>query len=233
MAAISGAIFDCDGTLVDSMQMWYSAFRELLARHGVVATEELQRTVEPMTLPQSCGWLHEHLGIAQSGQALYDELHAWIREQYATNVAEMPGARRLLDELASAGVPMIVATSTTSSVVREALAVHGLDRYFRDVVCTAEVRDHRDKDFPDVYLEALERLGTPLAETWVFEDAPFGVMSARRAGFHVAAVHNDHDGRDAALIRPWADIFSENYDALTLEAIRGFDDAARRPLPEA
>ena len=232
MATISGAIFDCDGTLLDSMPMWRTAFSDLVGRHGVEATDEMQRHVEPLTLQQSCGWLHEELGLGESGDALYRELTDWVREQYATTVAEMPGARGFLESLAAAGIPMIIATSTPSELVRGALEVHGLDGYFGDIVSTAEVRRGLDKEFPDVYLEALERLAVPLPEVWVFEDAPFGVRTARRAGFHVAAIYNDHDGRDESFVHAWADLFSHEYDTLTLDAIRAFDDAARVAPPE-
>lgn len=232
MATISGAIFDCDGTLLDSMQVWYGAFAHLVGTYGIEATDEMQRTVEPMTLPQSSAWLHENLGIGESGPALNEEIHAYMRDQYEHHIPELPGARHFLDSLRAAGIPMIVATSTTSSLVRDALRVHGMDGYFQDVVCTAEVRRGLDKDYPDVYLEALECLGTPVSETWVFEDAPFGVRTSRLAGFHVVGISTGHDGRDESFVRAWADIFTHNYDDVSLGAIQAFDDAARRPVPE-
>ena len=230
---ISGAIFDCDGTLVDSMQMWYGSVGRLLAAHGEQVTDELQAEVEPMSLPDSCAMLHERLGMGDSPSALLDELHDMVLREYESSIDEIPGVRGFLQSLADAGIPMIVATSTTSAVVRRALAAHDLDHFFVDVVCGAEVREGRDKEFPDVYLEALERLGTSLSEAWVFEDAPFGVRTARRAGFHVCAVHNDHDGRDADFLHAWADVFSEGYAGVSLDALRTFDDARRQPMPEA
>ena len=233
MAALDGAVFDCDGTLLDSMPMWSSAFAVLCARYGVVATPELMAEVEPITLGQSCALLHERYGMGEGAEALLVELEAWVADQYARNVVELPGVRDFLDSLKDAGISMVVATSTTSRLVRDALAAHDMGGYFSDVICTAEVRDGRDKEFPDVYLEALSRLGTPIEGTWVFEDAPFGVRSARRAGFHVAAVHNDHDGRPVDFLRAWADIFSECYESISLGVIRGFDDKSRRAVPEA
>lgn len=233
MAQLSGAIFDCDGTILDSMPMWNNAFAALCGRHGITCTRELQEEVECLSLIQSCSLLHDRYSLEPTPEALLDELHAWVRHEYAHNVREIPGAHEFLQALADAGIPMIIATSTTSAVVREALAVQGLDGYFQGVVCAAEVRDGRDKEYPDVYEEALSRLGTEKAETWVFEDAPFGVMTVRRAGFHVACVHNDHDGRPEDLLRSWADLFSEGYEGLSLEAIRSFDDANRGPVPEA
>lgn len=233
MAAISGAIFDCDGTLVDSMPMWYGAFDHLLEAHDVTAPAGFKERVEPMTIPDACALIHAELGIGESPQALVDELEAHVAHEYATSIREIPGAHAFVESLAAAGIPMIVATSTTSRLVRDALAVHGLLGFFADVICTAEVRDGRDKDCPDVYLEALERLGTPLAETWVFEDAPFGVQTARRAGFHVGAIYNEGDGRDEGFVRAWADVFSRGYTSLSLDVIRSFDDATRKPLPKA
>lgn len=232
MAEISGAIFDCDGTFIDSMTMWYGAFDHLLAAYDVTAPAGFKERVEPMTIPDSCALIHAELGIGASGAALVDELEAYVAHEYETSIKVIPGARELVEGLSAADVRLIVASSTTSRLVRGALAVHGLLGYFSDVICTAEVRDGRDKDCPDVYLEALERLGTPREETWVFEDAPFGIRTARQAGFHVAAIYNEGDGRDEAFVRSWADIFSRGYASLSLEAIRGFDDAARRPMPE-
>lgn len=233
MAQISGAIFDCDGTIVDSMRMWYGAIDHLLAQHGATAPEGFRERVEAMTIPDTCQIAHDELGVGESGPALVEELEAYVEHEYATNIQEIPGARAFVESVAAAGIPMIVASSTTSRLVRGALRVHGLLSYFSDVLCTAEVRDGRDKDYPDVYLEALARLGTPMEETWVFEDAPFGVRTSRRAGFHVAAVYNDHDGRDPEFIRSWADIFSHDYEQISLDAIRAFDDASRRPMPGA
>ena len=232
MAEISGAIFDCDGTLIDSMTMWYGAFDHLLAVHDVTAPAGFKERVEPMTIPDSCALIHAELGIGASGAALVDELEAYVAHEYETSIKVIPGARELVESLSVAGVRLVVASSTTSRLVRDALAVHGLLGYFSDVICTAEVRDGRDKDCPDVYLEALERLGTPREETWVFEDAPFGIRTARQAGFHVAAIYHEGDGRDEAFVRSWADIFSRGYASLSLETIRGFDDADRRPMPE-
>ena len=232
MSKISGAIFDCDGTLLDSMPMWLGMFTELFSTYGRQATGEDLAKVEAMTIPATCEYLHGELGMGGSAQEIYDHVERIVTYNYEHKVHEMPGARAMLEGLREAGVPMVVASSSPTAFVREALASHGMLDYFSDILCTADVRDGRDKDFPDVYLEALERLGTPLEETWVFEDAPFAVRSARRVGLHVVGIYNDHDGRDENFIRSWADIFTNNYDNVSLAAIEAFDDATRRPNPE-
>lgn len=221
---VSGAIFDCDGTLVDSMGMWGHAWDWLAERHGVPAVP-LAR-IESLSLWDTCAFFHDELGVPEPADQLYEELCAHVRDAYEHEVALMPGARALLDELAAAGVPMIVASSTPVRELRCALAAHDLARYFTDVVSTEDVGG-RDKDFPDVYLEACRRLGTPRETTWVFEDAPFGVRTARRAGFAVVGLMNDHDGRREQDVRPWCDVFAHGFAELSLPLLRDYE----RPRP--
>ena len=226
---VSGAIFDCDGTLVDSMGMWGSAFGWLCERHG--ATGVTQEQVESLSLRDGCALLHDEYGVSAEADELYEEICARVREAYASEVPLMPGVRRLLDELAAAGVPMVVASSTPVRELRCALSAHGLDGYFQDVVSTEDVGG-RDKEFPDVYLEAARRLGTPVEGTWVFEDAPFGVRTSRRAGFPVVGILNEHDGRREEDIRPWADVFVHSLEEVSLPLLRDYErPAAEKGAP--
>lgn len=220
---ITGAIFDCDGTLVDSMGMWSQAYAWLGAQHGSERIDPDR--VESMALREACAAFHDQLGMGESGEALYEELCAHVRDAYEHEVRPLPGARAFLDELRSAGVRMVVASSTPTRELRCALAAQGLEGYFEDVVSTEDVGG-RDKEFPDVYLEALRRLGTPRESTWVFEDAPFGVRTARRAGFAVVGLMNDHDGRREEDVRPWCDIFVHGYAELSLDLLRDYERPA-------
>ena len=217
---VAGAIFDCDGTLIDSMGMWAHAWDWLAARHGVPGVP-LER-IESLSLRDTCAFFHDELSIPASADELYEELCAHVRDAYEHEVALMPGARALLDELAAAGVPMVVASSTPVRELRCGLAAHGLEGYFADVVSTEDVGG-RDKEFPDVYLEACRRLGSPRESTWVFEDAPFGVRTARRAGFAVVGLMNDHDGRREEDVRPFCDVFAHGFAELSLPLLRDYE----------
>ena len=220
---IQGAIFDCDGTLVDSMGMWRSASSWICEHHGVEPLPFEQ--IESLALRETCDMYHDEKGIGDSGEGLYEELCAHVRYAYEHEVPLMPGAREFLDELAAAGVPMVIASSTPVRELRCALAAHGLERYFSDIVSTEDVGG-RDKEFPDVYLEAARRLGTPREATWVFEDAPFGVRTARRAGFAVVGLFNDHDGRREEDVRPWCDVFVHGFAELSLPLLRDYERPA-------
>ncbi|MBM6774796.1 thiamine diphosphokinase [Olsenella profusa] len=223
---VTGAIFDCDGTLVDSMGMWSHAY-EWLYRHYDSPGAPIDE-VEPMALAEACRLFHDKYGMGSSTEEVYETLCAHVRDGYEHDVALMPGARAFLEELSAAGVPMIVASSTPRRELLFCLRAHGLDGFFTDVVSTEEVGG-RDKEFPDVYLEALRRLGTSREGTWVFEDAPFGVRTARRAGFYVVGLMNDHDGRREEDVRPWCDVFVHGFAELSLPLLRDY----ARPAPAA
>ena len=220
---VSGAIFDCDGTLVDSMGMWTHAYDWLCERYGVEGVP--MERLESLSLRDTCDFFHDELGIPASPGELYEEVCAHVRDAYEREVALMPGARDFLDELSAAGVPMVVASSTPLRELRFALEVHDLARYFSDVVSTEDVGG-RDKEFPDVYLEAARRLGTPRETTWVFEDAPFGVRTSRRAGFAVVGLMNDHDGRREEDVRPHCDVFAHGFGELSLALLRDYERPA-------
>lgn len=215
---ITGAIFDCDGTIVDSIPMWRYVPDRLLRRYGTSMTPEVFEATEPLNCDDECRWFHEHLGVGESPEALYEELRALIRDEYAHVVKAVPGVGDFLAELDAAGIPMVVASSTPADDLRIALAAHGLEGYFKDVIFTGDVG--RGKEYPDVYLHALEVLGTDRASTWVFEDAPFGVRTAHEAGFPTVALINDHDGRDEAFLQKNSDILIHGYEEISLALIQ-------------
>ena len=209
---IRAAIFDCDGTLLDSMPMWTETCVALLQSYGVADAERVFAEHESLDMDKKCYWYHDHLGIGTSGEALYRELWAMVERAYAERVKPFEGCAAFLEELRAAGVRMVIASSTPTELLRFALEAHGLLGYFDELVFAGDVG--RGKEYPDVYLAAQERLETSRTETWVFEDAPFGVRSAARVGFPVVALFNDHDGRDEAFLERWATVVALGYEGL-------------------
>jgi thiamine pyrophosphokinase len=221
---ITGAIFDFDGTIVDSMPMWNYVPDRLLRRYGTQMTPEAFEATEPLNCDDECRWFHEHLGVGESGEALFEELRAMVRHEYETVIAAWPHVDEFLQELDDAGIPMVIASSTPADDIRVGLRAHGLEHFFKDVIFTGDVG--RGKEFPDVYNYALKVLGTAKESTWVFEDAPFGVRTAHEEGYPVVAIINDHDGRDEGFLRQNCDILIHGYAELSLPLI---EDFARQP----
>ena len=215
--AIQAAIFDCDGTLLDSMPMWTDMCVALLERYGVKDAHRIFLEHESLDMDKKCFWYHDNLGIGESGEALYRELWCMVEEAYRTTVVPYEGCRALLDELRRRSIPCITLSSTPTMLLRQALSDHDLLGYFDELVFVGDVG--RGKEFSDAYVAAGRRLGTPREDTWVFEDAPFGVRSAVRAGFPTVAIVNDHDGRDEDFMGQWATVVAHSYDELTVDGL--------------
>lgn len=222
---VTGAIFDCDGTLVDSMCVWHNVFGAVLPKYGKTVDSDIFDRVEAVSLIGGCQICVDELDLPITAEALYEEFCAYVTDQYQHHVSIIPGAREFLQELYDAGIPLAVASSTPVREVRAALAAHGIEHFFKAVVSTEDVGGV-DKIEPDVYLETLRRLGTDKATTWVFEDAPFGVQTAQNAGFPVVALYNDHDGRDPVFMREHSNIFAHTYGELSLLRLQDYE----RPL---
>lgn len=223
--SVKGAIFDLDGTIVDSMGMWHDVTVRLLKEQGVGSPEEVFRETEPEPLSVMCRLLHERYGAPDGSETLRLRFLALVRDAYSHSVNIYPGCRELLQELRDAGVRLCVASSTSEPEVRCALEAQGVEGLFDFVLSADELGVSKER--PDVYLEALRRLGTPMEATWVFEDSPFGLRSAHRAGFPTVCIFNGHDDRDEALCRAESDIFSHGYVELSLALLEDFSAAPK------
>lgn len=215
-------IFDCDGTLIDSMGMWLTIYPRLVARYGLHMTPEDFADTESMAMPEEIAYYHRKLGIGASAEALLEEVRGMIRDEYAERIPLCPGVRPFLDEVASAGIPCIIATSTETDFVHAALERLGVDCFFTDIVTTAEAG--ASKEHPDVYLMALERVapGARPADAWVFEDAMFGLEAARGAGFPTVGIYDSHGRADRAVVEANATIFIESFADLYLADILAY-----------
>ena len=206
MPTITGAIFDCDGTLVDSMPMWNALVEDTFDEYGIPKTPEVLAEAEACNFDDMSFWFHERFGIGESGEAILAKTRAMVREHYIHDIPLFDGCRAFLDELKAAGVRMLILSATTEPEVRVALAAHGLEGYFERVIQTSETGS--DKEHPEAYQYALDALGTPKESTWVFEDAPFAVRTARDFGLKTVCLYNDHDGRDLDFCTRHSDILA-------------------------
>ena len=222
--AFEAAIFDCDGTILDSMPMWTHECVALLERYGVENAFEVFSAHESLDMDKKCYYYHDALGIGESGEALYRELWQSVSVAYARDVKPYPGVRDFLEQVRASGIPCVIASSTPKELLRASLEAHGLTGYFDELIFCGDVG--RGKEFPDVYLAAARRMGTKKENTWVFEDAPFGIRSARRAGFPVVGVLNDHDGRDADFVETWSTVVCRNFEDLSLTELDGINPSA-------
>ena len=183
------AIFDMDGTLVDSMGYWQSLEREFLLRKGVTeGLDEILEMTKPMTLPEAAALYAQYCDLQETPEQMEQAILSIMEEHYRTDVAIKPGAKAYLDALQARGVRMCVASATPAHLVRLCLERLELAPYFEFLLSCADVGAGKNR--PDVFLEAAHRLGCAPHEAAVFEDSVYAVRSAHSAGFYVAAVHD-------------------------------------------
>ena len=188
---IKGAIFDLDGTLIDSMFIWDTLGEDYLKSMGIVPKENLAEIFKTFTLEQAAEYYRNHYGIRLSIQEIVAGINNMVAERYRTKVVLKTGIRDFLKRLQSAGVKMCVATITERPIVEDVLKNLSVREYFSEIFICPEVGC--SKETPEIYRQALKHLGTKKAETVVFEDVLHALKTAKDDGFKVAAVYDEHE----------------------------------------
>ena len=186
---IRGAIFDADGTLVDSMPIWSGVGSGYLRSLGIEAREDLDERFREMSLYQSAVCLKEEYSLPLSIEEISDGINKMVEHFYAEVIELKPGVKDLLDELSRRGVKMCVASATESYQIRMALERCGVDHHFLHVYSCDDVG--HGKDEPVIFRTALERLGTSREDTYVFEDAYYAIKTATTDGFKAIGIYDE------------------------------------------
>lgn len=186
------AIFDMDGTLVDSMVFWDRLGREYLASKGITkGIEPVLEQIIPMTMSESSALFIESFGIPGTPERVAAEMNAIMEEHYRKDIPLKSGVREYLDQLAQEGVTMCVASSTAQKLMSACLSRLGVADRFVFLLSCEEVGAGKNR--PDVYMESARRLGAQPQEIAVYEDALYAARTAKVAGFYTVAVFDDSE----------------------------------------
>ena len=212
MTDFDAAIFDLDGTLIDSMGMWEQLDADFLARRGLAVPEGYTEAVSSMNFPEAAAYTVRRLGLPESPEEIVREWNSMVAEEYAHGIGLKPHAREYLEFLRDRGIRLGVATALPPELYGPVLKNNGVFPLFAAFADVSEVA--RGKGFPDVYLLAAERLGVPPCRCAVFEDVLPGVRGAKAAGMTVFGVRDRSSARDEAAIRETADGFLRDFAEL-------------------
>jgi len=201
---LDGAIFDLDGTLLDSMSVWNTVGEDYLRSRGMEPHENLNEKFKNMSLYQAACYYQSEYGMSGSAEEIMDGVNRMIAHFYTDEVQPKAGVPSLLAALKKRGVKMCVATATDRPLVEAALSRCGLLGYFGEIFTCSSVG--QGKDEPDIFYAALGFLGTPKESTWVFEDALHAARTAKAAGFPVLGVYDCSEENQTALAK-LADIY--------------------------
>jgi HAD superfamily hydrolase (TIGR01509 family) len=212
---IDAVVFDLDGLLLDSEQVWDEVREELVRERGGRWHDRAQRDMMGMSSPEWSRYMHEQLALAESPDEIAAEVVRRMEAGYRQRLPIVPGAREAVGRLA-AHWPLGLASSSNRPLIDLALEVSGLTPSFRTTVSSEEVA--RGKPAPDVYLEAAKRLRVDPTSTVAIEDSHNGILSAAAAGMAVTAIPNRRfPPGDEALEQ--ADVVLDSLDELTHEVI--------------
>ncbi|MCD7744534.1 MAG: HAD family phosphatase [Lachnospiraceae bacterium] len=203
-------IFDLDGTLMDSMDLWTGIDIEYLGRYGYAPTPDLAVAIEGMSFTETAEYFRERYAIPNTVEEIKKEWNRMAFQKYANEVAMKPGAARFLHALRQKKLPVAIASSNSQELIRAALSHHQVEDCFDLIVTSCEVS--KGKPSPDVYLYAAGKLGVSPERCLVFEDVPMGILAGKNAGMRVCAVEDEFSAARRVEIRRLADYYIRSYD---------------------
>jgi HAD superfamily hydrolase (TIGR01509 family) len=212
---IDAVIFDLDGLLLDSEQIWDSVRERLARERGGRWSDRAQGDMMGMSSPEWSRYMHEVVGLAEPPDEINAEVVHRVAESYREVLPLIPGAVEAVERLA-ARWPLALASSSNRELIELVLDEAELRDCFGITVSSEEVA--RGKPAPDVFLAAADRLGVAPERCAVVEDSRNGILAGRAAGMRVLAVPNQHFPPGAEALAA-ADVVLGSIRELTPEAV--------------
>ena len=182
-----GAIFDLDGTLLDSMGVWRQIDVDFLAKREIEVPDDYQKAITPLGALEAARYTIRRFHLENdTPEGLVREWLDMAQEAYSNHLPLKPYALRFVKYLKECGLHIAVATSSDDVLVRPCLERTGLAALLDDYCTGNDVQ--RGKGFPDIYLKAASAIGTDPSKTVVFEDIAEGLKGAKAGGFYTVGV---------------------------------------------
>ena len=211
---ITGAIFDFDGTLFDSMHVWKGIKYKYIEKLGLKLSKEDEEALKGLYLREAIIFAKERFNLEKSYDELLSDFFEFIKEKYLVDAEPKNDIILFLDILESKGVKMGIATATGETALEPLLEKYNMKKYFSAIYSTYTVG--ASKTEPKVYDVVLEKLGTDKETTWIFEDALYAAKTAKENGYNVVGIF-DKSEENADILKKTVDIYINNYDEINIE----------------
>ena len=212
---IEAVVFDLDGVLLDSEEIWDRAREELARERGGRWHDRAQRDMMGMSSTEWSRYMADVIGLPEPPEEINREVVRRLTELYRQELPAIAGAREAVERLA-ARWPLGLASSSNRELIDLALELLGVEHLFTATVSSEEVA--RGKPAPDVYLEAARRLGVDPTTAAAVEDSHNGILSAKAARMRVIAIPNAHFPPDEDALAA-ADVVLDSLAELTVETV--------------
>ncbi len=188
---IKCAIFDMDGTILDSMEMWHTIADKYLESIGKVPRKDLWDNVKRLNMVETAQYFIDEYGVQKTIEEIGVEVKELIMKFYAESLELKEGARKFLEKLNEKGIPCVLATATERSCTLACMKRLDCEKYFREIITCLDL--NTSKSSPLIFEKSARRCGAKPAESLVFEDALHAIRTAHKAGFKVCAVYDASD----------------------------------------
>lgn len=202
---MKGAIFDVDGTILDSMNVWYKVTDSFFKLHGLVLTDEKAESYKEMTLEESLPQINNEFGLGMTFSEIFEKFRSLVAVEYANNIQLKSGVDTYLKKLHDGGIKIAVATSGYEGMCKSAFKRLGIIDYIDEYAFSSEVGVNKGQ--PDIYLLASRRIGVKPEECTVYEDIVLGIGTAKKAGFKTCAVYDDTNANETLLLKQLSDCY--------------------------
>ncbi len=212
---MKAAIFDLDGTLLDSMWLWGNLADNYLLSIGIEPPKDLCESLKDLTLKEACFYMKEKFNIKSTIDEINRDIEKLLADYYANRLQLKPYVLETLEEFKNKNIKMAIATATDENLVSMALNRLGVKDYFEFIQTAENVGLSKSK--PEFFEIAIDRLGLKPEEIWVFEDSLHCIKSAKKAGLKIVAVKDESASLDIEKIKEISDIYIDDFSQLKVD----------------
>lgn len=212
MIIMKGAIFDLDGTLIDSMNVWNKIDDDLLRGYGFAPDEAYHLAITNLTFTEGAEYIVRRFNLECTPREILTQINEMALHEYSENIRLKSGVKEYLNTLQKRGVRLLLGTSCIKELCEAVLKSNDIFSFFEDFVYSADIPE--GKRSPVFYKICAERLGLKCNECCVFEDSLFAVESAKKAGCSTIGVYEEFFVNDADKLRAAADRFIFSFNDL-------------------
>lgn len=207
---IKAAIFDLDGTLVDSMWVWDKINDDMFKELEMEKPPTFREEINHLSFEETANYFKNKYSPKSTVEGLMKSWNDNSYNYYSKEVFLKKGAKEFLKHLKNKNIKLGLATSNSTTLLKAVLKNNEIYDLFDSITTTGEVS--RGKNFPDVYLLAASKLGVHPCECVVFEDIIVAAQGAKSAGMKVIAVHDNNEDEES--LKVFADKYIYDYTEL-------------------
>ena len=192
---IKGAIFDMDGTIIDSLMFWDCLWKQIGEKYmgdpDFKPSDEVNKNVRTMIYTDAMAYFKDYYKIPGKTEDFLRSASVGILDFYKDVAKIKLGADELLSYLKSQNIKLCLASATSMPEIKHALSCHGLLKYFDIVLSCVDIGVGKDR--PDIYLEATEKMGISPEDICVFEDSYVALETAKKVGFQTVGIFDRYN----------------------------------------